>query len=71
MAHNKNITKKAKALRKTIKGLQFIDSIIITKMLNGKSDFDIDTINKIVKPFNFVYSVDNWNFMSLNTSVNE
>ena len=66
--HNKNITKKAKLLRKTIKGLSFIDSINITKMLNGKANFDINVINKIVKPFNIIYSTDDWDFVPLNTT---
>lgn len=68
MAHNKNITKKAKLLRKTIKGLSFIDSIKITKMLNGKGDFDINTINNILKPLGIVYFTDNWDFVPLNTT---
>ena len=68
MAHNKNITKKAKVLRKTIKGLSFIDSINIIKMLNGKGVFDINSINKVVKPLNFVYSADDWDFVPLNTT---
>ena len=66
--HNKNITKKAKLLRKTIKGLSFIDSINITKMLNGKANFDIITINNTLKPLGVVYSTDNWDFVPLNTT---
>ena len=68
MSHNKNITKQAKTLRKSIKGLSFIDSIKIIKMLNGKSNFDINFINNTLKPFGFVYSDRNWDIIPLNTT---